>query len=136
MRAGLFFVISFFLAIFAQAAPRPEGKRDDHALAVLDNLAKAAGEILSSDIEPILQSITPDAVSLFQEATSAVGSIMASNTALRTEATSLLSAVEAQATSVGKDLAKENGALGVRSLVSVSLGCGLVGALMSGYAVL
>ncbi|KAI0673953.1 hypothetical protein C8Q78DRAFT_1076905 [Trametes maxima] len=101
MRAGLF-VVLFVSAVCVRAAPPPEAKRD-----LIDNLTKAAEELFSSDIEPILHSATPAIESLFKEATAEVGSFLATNTALGHEATSLLGAAEAKVTGIEKDLANQ-----------------------------
>ncbi|KAI0325413.1 hypothetical protein GY45DRAFT_247931 [Cubamyces sp. BRFM 1775] len=131
MRAGILATVFclFFCAIFAQAAPSPEQKRD--ASDIIDHLTSLAGDIFTADVEPLLSSITPEAVSLFDEATSIVGNVVASNTALASIATSLLSAAEAQVTGVENLVAHNNGGLRAHGSSSGPLGWGLATALGS-----
>ncbi|KAH9885380.1 hypothetical protein C8Q73DRAFT_795807 [Cubamyces lactineus] len=131
MRAGLLAAIFclFFCAVFARAAPSPEQKRD--ASDVINDLTSIAGEIFTADVEPLLSSITPEAISLFDEATSIVGHVVASNTALASVATSLLSAAEAQVTGVENLVAHNNGGVRARGSSAGPLGWGLATALGS-----
>ncbi|KAI0640268.1 hypothetical protein C8Q77DRAFT_123949 [Trametes polyzona] len=159
MRAGILSAL-FFSALFVQARPAPdsEQKRDRELtsrdtvdvgftgrkpFAVIDNITKAAEEIFSSDIAPILHEVTPEVGTLVAEATSALGSVFASNTALGHEATAILSAFESKATTIEHDVAaavKSNDAPQVRSIASGSLHLGLATALgsvlLGAYAVL
>ncbi|KAM5538338.1 hypothetical protein V8D89_007940 [Ganoderma adspersum] len=84
MRAGFF--AALFLSGFAavQAAPPAVQQRD-----LADNVASAADDLFSINLESILSEATPVVASVFQEATSLIGSVIASDTALVAEATSL-----------------------------------------------
>ncbi|KAI1791962.1 hypothetical protein LXA43DRAFT_1094045 [Ganoderma leucocontextum] len=84
MRAGYF--VALFLSGFAavQAAPPAVQQRD-----LADNVASAADDLFSINLESILSEATPVVASVFQEATSLIGSVIASDTALVAEATSL-----------------------------------------------
>ncbi|EIW63786.1 uncharacterized protein TRAVEDRAFT_67785 [Trametes versicolor FP-101664 SS1] len=125
MRAGI--VAALFLsAVFVQARPAPEQKRD-----IVDTVTSAAEQIFSSDIAPVLSGITPEIETLFGEATSALGGFFASNTALGHEATAIVSAFESKATQIEQDVASKNGAPAIRGSASGPLGLGLATALGS-----
>ncbi|KAI0370050.1 hypothetical protein BV20DRAFT_314966 [Pilatotrama ljubarskyi] len=135
MRAGLFAAL-FLSAVFVQARPPPEAKRD-----LIDNLTKVAEELYTSDIASIFHEATPALGSLFAEATSVVGGVLASNTALGHEATALMSAAESKATGLEKELASnKNGASRAQGFASNPLGLGVATALgsvlLGAYAVL
>ncbi|KAI0354773.1 hypothetical protein OH77DRAFT_1425897 [Trametes cingulata] len=135
MRAGLFATL-FLSAVFVQARPPPEAKRD-----LVDNLTKAAEEIFSSDIAPIIHEASPALETIFGEATSIIASVLASNTALAHEATAILSAAESKATGLEKELASnKNGASRAQGFASSPLGLGVATALgsvlLGAYAVL
>ncbi|KAL1950946.1 hypothetical protein VTO73DRAFT_95 [Trametes versicolor] len=100
MRAGI--VAALFLsAIFVQARPAPEQKRD-----IVDTVTSAAEQIFSSDIAPVLSGITP-------------------------ETTAIVSAFESKATQIEQDVASKNGAPAIRGSASGPLGLGLATALGS-----
>ncbi|KAI0829069.1 hypothetical protein BC628DRAFT_1195097 [Trametes gibbosa] len=126
MRAGISAALVFSAMCAVQARPASEGKRD-----LIDNITNAAEQIFSSDIAPALQAITPEVETLFGEATAALESLLASNTALGHEATALVSAVESKATQIEQDIASANGASQIRVLANRPLRAGLAAALGS-----
>ncbi|KAI9067193.1 hypothetical protein FKP32DRAFT_290216 [Trametes sanguinea] len=116
-------------ALLAQAVSvEREWKRDDS----VGDLLHAAEGIFTSDVEPVLHAITPEAISLLDEATSAVESVLASNTALRNEATHILSALESKSTMLEQDIVHSNGVTSPHGILTTLAMWALATALWSG----
>ncbi|OSD01176.1 hypothetical protein PYCCODRAFT_551360 [Trametes coccinea BRFM310] len=129
IHAGILVIFVTFFTLLAQAVPTEfEWKRDDS----IGDLLQAADGIFTSDVEPVLHAITPEAISLLDEATSAVESVLASNTALRNEATRILSALESKSTAVEHDLVHSNDATSHYGMSASPAACALAIALWSG----
>ncbi|KAJ3004469.1 hypothetical protein NUW54_g4800 [Trametes sanguinea] len=125
-------ILAIFVALFAllaqAASVEREWKRDDS----VGDLLHAAEGIFTSDVEPVLHAITPEAISLLDEATSAVESVLASNTALRNEATHILSALESKSTALEQDIVHSNGAASPYGILTTPAMWALATALWSG----